>query len=116
MTTEAVPSESQFRLGLRRYLPIWWMVGLAALVCLDAQRVPRNQVLGQLYVVMVEQYQRFGRPVLEGHIACRFQPTCSVYSIEAVERYGWWRGLQLTVDRLARCRTSVPPGSADVVP
>ena len=36
--------------------------------------------------------------------ACRFEPTCSQYAIEAVELHGAARGLVLTVKRLARCQ------------
>jgi hypothetical protein len=36
--------------------------------------------------------------------ACRFQPTCSEYAIEAVQVHGTARGLWLTVKRLARCQ------------
>lgn len=35
---------------------------------------------------------------------CRFQPTCSNYSHQAIERYGAFRGGWLTVKRLGRCR------------
>jgi putative membrane protein insertion efficiency factor len=35
--------------------------------------------------------------------SCRFYPTCSAYSQEAIERYGVARGLRLTVHRLSRC-------------
>ncbi|MBK7092466.1 MAG: membrane protein insertion efficiency factor YidD [bacterium] len=35
---------------------------------------------------------------------CRYWPTCSEYSREALERHGAWCGLLLTVRRLARCR------------
>jgi hypothetical protein len=34
---------------------------------------------------------------------CRFQPTCSAYALEALERHGPVRGLWLTVRRLGRC-------------
>lgn len=34
---------------------------------------------------------------------CRFQPTCSAYFLEAVERHGAWRGSWLGLKRLARC-------------
>ncbi|MFN0096304.1 MAG: membrane protein insertion efficiency factor YidD [Dehalococcoidia bacterium] len=36
--------------------------------------------------------------------ACRFEPTCSRYATEAVQRHGALRGGWLTVRRLARCR------------
>jgi len=34
---------------------------------------------------------------------CRFQPTCSVYALEALEKHGPIRGLWLTVRRIGRC-------------
>jgi putative membrane protein insertion efficiency factor len=35
--------------------------------------------------------------------ACRFEPTCSIYAREAIERYGFARGLALALRRLLRC-------------
>ena len=34
---------------------------------------------------------------------CRFIPTCSQYALEAVEKYGAWRGGLLALRRLLRC-------------
>jgi hypothetical protein len=34
---------------------------------------------------------------------CRFQPTCSAYALEALERHGPVRGVLLTLRRLSRC-------------
>ncbi|MFQ6553428.1 membrane protein insertion efficiency factor YidD [Aestuariibius insulae] len=37
-----------------------------------------------------------------GH-GCRFQPTCSVYALEALQRHGGLKGGWLTLRRLSRC-------------
>jgi len=34
---------------------------------------------------------------------CRFAPTCSQFAIEAIERFGPWRGLWLAAGRVLRC-------------
>jgi uncharacterized protein len=45
---------------------------------------------------------RYGlSPVLPG--ACRFQPTCSAYALDAVSRFGAWKGGWLTLKRICRC-------------
>lgn len=35
--------------------------------------------------------------------ACRYTPTCSQYALEALRRYGLFKGLYLTIGRLLRC-------------
>jgi putative membrane protein insertion efficiency factor len=46
--------------------------------------------------------------------ACRFVPSCSEYALIAVDRFGVWGGLVLTLKRLLRCR--LPHGGYDPVP
>jgi len=47
--------------------------------------------------------------------SCRFAPTCSHYSYEAIQRYGVVKGGLLTVKRLARCHP-LSSGGYDPVP
>ena len=35
---------------------------------------------------------------------CRFQPTCSEYADQALERFGFWRGSWLACRRILRCQ------------
>lgn len=46
---------------------------------------------------------------------CRFEPTCSAYSIQALRRHGAWAGSCLTVNRLLRCHPGCV-GGCDSVP
>ena len=46
-------------------------------------------------------YRRFLSPMSPP--ACRFQPTCSAYALEALQTHGPVRGLTLAIKRVARC-------------
>jgi len=52
-------------------------------------------------VALLRAYQRFVSPLLPP--SCRFQPSCSAYAIEALERHGLPRGSWLALRRVARC-------------
>jgi uncharacterized protein len=52
-------------------------------------------------ILLVRFYQVVLGPILGGH--CRFEPSCSVYFIGAVEKYGPVRGAWKGVKRLCRC-------------
>lgn len=58
-------------------------------------------MVGKFLVLMVRGYQVGISPFLPP--ACRYQPTCSAYAIEAVEKHGAARGSWLTIRRLLRC-------------
>ncbi len=64
-------------------------------------------------VAAVRVYQREISP--RRPPSCRFEPTCSAYAVEALERHGARRGAWLTLRRLARCRPGAARG-VDPVP
>jgi putative membrane protein insertion efficiency factor len=55
----------------------------------------------KVFIWFIQGYQYLISPLLPP--SCRFIPTCSVYAIEAIERYGVWRGVFLAARRLLRC-------------
>ncbi|BBF65171.1 membrane protein insertion efficiency factor YidD [Acidithiobacillus sp. 'AMD consortium'] len=64
-------------------------------------------------VVVVRGYQYVISPML-GH-NCRFFPTCSEYTCQAIERYGIAKGSWLGIKRISRCHPW-HPGGVDPVP
>jgi uncharacterized protein len=57
---------------------------------------------------VIRFYQRAVSPWLPS--SCRFQPSCSQYAAEALERHGFARGAWLALRRLARCHPFTPAG------
>lgn len=67
----------------------------------------------RLALLLLKIYASAVSPYMPG--VCRYYPSCSRYSSEAVERYGVAKGVLLTARRLARCRPGVQ-GGYDPVP
>ena len=58
-------------------------------------------LLAQIVAVPVRLYRLVFSPWV-GH-NCRYQPTCSAYALEALEKHGALRGSWLTIRRITRC-------------
>ncbi len=70
-------------------------------------------MLAKLLMSLVRLYRVAISPLLPP--ACRFQPSCSAYALEALRRHGAARGSWLAARRLARCHP-FHPGGWDPVP
>ena len=53
-------------------------------------------------IYLIRLYQLYLTAPFEG--ACIYTPSCSQYSIEAIDKYGAWIGTKLSMKRLLRCR------------
>lgn len=60
-----------------------------------------RKLLALIGIVPIRLYQWCISPLLPA--ACRYEPTCSHYAVEAIERHGLARGGWLTLRRLLRC-------------
>lgn len=67
-----------------------------------------GNLLKRAIVAAIRFYQRGISPLLGPR--CRYTPTCSQYAVEAVERYGAWRGIGKAVRRILRCHPWSPGG------
>lgn len=93
------------------------LIGIAGVLFAAATfRPPTEQWTVGAYGFAVRAYQARLRPFLKGRVRCRFLPSCSEYSRQAVERHGLRLGLSLTIQRLRACRADVTVGTVDEVP
>ena len=65
-------------------------------------------------IVLVKGYRLLLSPWLGS--GCRFEPTCSTYSLQALQQHGAARGSYLTLRRLARCQPWCNGGHDPVPP
>lgn len=72
-----------------------------------------NRWLTLALIGIVRAYQLFISPLIGSR--CRFHPTCSQYSLEALKSHGALKGCWLTLRRLGRCHP-LHPGGHDPVP
>ena len=57
--------------------------------------------IGYIFILIIRLYQFLLSPILGA--SCRFTPTCSQYGMEAIQKYGPFKGGWLTSKRIGRC-------------
>ncbi len=70
-------------------------------------------MLRRIPMFMIRVYQRTLSRALPP--SCRFTPTCSEYTYQAIEKYGIFKGGWLGIKRISRCHP-LNPGGYDPVP
>ena len=59
-------------------------------------------MIGRFFIIIIKAYQNLISPLLGTN--CRFQPTCSTYTIEAIKKFGALQGIILGSKRIIKCR------------
>ena len=58
--------------------------------------------MSRIIVGFIRLYQLLLSPLLSPN-SCRFYPSCSHYAVDALEKYGAWKGTWLTIRRISKC-------------
>ena len=64
----------------------------------------KNNISTRFGCSLVRMYQICISPFIGGRAACRFSPTCSEYTLQAIQKYGLCKGVWLGIKRISRCR------------
>lgn len=72
-----------------------------------------KSIMKKIFLILIHFYRRFISPMKPP--TCRFYPTCSQYSLEAIETYGALKGGWMSVKRISKCHP-FHPGGYDPVP
>lgn len=67
----------------------------------------------RILISCIKCYRYLISPLMASH--CRFHPSCSSYAIQAIEKYGAFKGSFMAIKRLLRCQP-FHPGGYDPVP
>jgi len=69
---------------------------------------PTKRIMAKIIIFLLKAYKYLLSPLFPH--ACRFMPTCSVYSMEAIRKYGTVKGGCLALLRILRCHPFHPGG------
>jgi len=67
-----------------------------------------KNIIKRILIIIIRGYQKIISPLFPS--TCRFYPTCSTYFIQALEKYGPFKGTYLGIKRILRCHPGNPGG------
>ena len=67
----------------------------------------------KIFILFIRFYQKFISPLFPAK--CRYYPTCSQYTLEAIQEYGAIKGTYLGIKRILKCHP-FHEGGYDPVP
>jgi putative membrane protein insertion efficiency factor len=77
-------------------------------------------MISKLEILLIKGYQKVSHPVYTmldkvhlNYFGCRYTPSCSCYTQEAIEKHGALKGTYMGIKRILRCRP--PYGGNDPV-
>ncbi|MEA4826717.1 MAG: membrane protein insertion efficiency factor YidD [Clostridium sp.] len=62
----------------------------------------------KIIINLIKFYRKYISPLKQP--CCRFYPTCSQYAIEAIEKYGAFKGGIMSIKRILKCHPLNPGG------
>jgi putative membrane protein insertion efficiency factor len=65
-------------------------------------------MMTRVLLLLIRTYQLLLSPFIGGQ--CRFEPSCSRYTAQSIERFGAWHGSVLGVKRICRCHPFTQAG------
>lgn len=72
----------------------------------------KMQILKKASILLINIYQKLSKPLPR---VCRFYPSCSEYTKQAIDKYGFLNGCRLGILRIIKCHP-LNPGGFDPVP
>ncbi len=89
------------------------LAGRRILSYIKTEDEQKRRGMKAVVLFLLKSYKRYVSPWMPS--ACRFEPTCSVYMYEAIEKKGLLKGIALGIRRLLRCHPFCA-GGHDPVP
>lgn len=74
-----------------------------------------NNIICRMFIFFIRFYQN-GISIILPYNQCKFYPSCSEYSIEAIKKYGTLLGMWISIKRMMKCHPYSKSGGFDQVP